>query len=73
MQRKNYSNEFNARAVKLEVSSDLSMAQVVRDLKVPYEVFRRWLKQFGSQPEGTVLTTSNEHDELITSNRSIRQ
>ena len=72
MQRKSYRNEFKSEAVKLAERSEVSVAQVARDLGVRYEVLRRWVKQFGSQPNGKASVTPDEHAELIRLRRENR-
>lgn len=72
MQRKHYSNEFKAEAVKLAERGEVSVAQAARDLGVPYEVLRRWVKEFGIQPDGKRAITPDEHAELIRLRREYR-
>jgi transposase len=72
VQRKSYSNEFKAEAVKLAECGEVSVAQVARDLGVPYEVLRRWVKEFGTQPDGKRAITPDEHAELIRLRREYR-
>lgn len=72
MPRQHYSNEFKAEAVKLAERGDVSVAQVARDLGVTYEVLRRWVKEFGPQPNGKRAITPDEHAELIRLRRENR-
>jgi transposase len=70
--RTHYSNEFKAEAVKLAERGEVSVAQAARDLGVPYEVLRRWVKEFGTQPDGKRAITPDEHAELIRLRREHR-
>ena len=72
MQRKHYSNEFKAEAVKLAERGEVSVAQAARDLGVPYEVLRRWVKEFGTQLHGNVASTPDEQAELLRLRRENR-
>jgi transposase len=72
VQRKSYSNDFKAEAVKLAERGEVSVAQVARDLGGTYEVLRRWVKEFGPQPNGKAAITLDEHTELIRLRRENR-
>lgn len=72
MKRKQYSNEFKLESVKLSQSSDLSVAQVARDLGVNAELLRRWIRQFGTKPDGKKCVTPDEHSELVKLRRENR-
>lgn len=73
MSRNNYSNEFKMEAVRLAERGDVPVAQVARDLGMNAEVLRRWLKQFGTKPDGSAGVTPDEHDELIRLRRELRR
>ena len=72
MERKHYSSEFKAEAVRLAARGEVSVSAVARDLGVSYEVLRRWVKQFGPQPGGRVAVSPDEHAELIRLRREHR-
>lgn len=72
MQRKHYSNESKAEAVKLAERGEVSVAQVAQDLGVTYEVLRRWVKEFGIRPDGKRAITLDEHAKLIRLRRENR-
>ena len=60
MQRKSYCNEFKAEAPHTGRPGG------------PYEVLRRWVKEFGNQPTGKAAITPDEHAELIRLRREYR-
>jgi transposase len=70
--RTNYSNAFKTEAVKLAKRGEVSVVLVAHDLGVPYEVLRRWVKEFGTQPNGKAAITPDEHAELIRLRREHR-
>lgn len=72
MMRKSYSNEFKTEAVRLAERGDVSKAQVARDLEVPYELLRTWVKTFGAQPDGLPGPTPDERAELIRLRREMK-
>ncbi len=51
MQRRKFSREFKIEAVKLVRERGVSSAQAARDLGVHDNVMRKWVKEFGSDPE----------------------
>ncbi len=51
MQRRKFSREFKVEAVKLVRERGVSSAQAARDLGVHDNVMRKWVKEFGSDPE----------------------
>ena len=55
-----------------EERGEVSVAQVARDLGIPYEVLRRWVKEFGTPPNGKPAITPDEHTELIRLRRANR-
>jgi transposase len=51
MKRRKFSREFKIEAVKLVKERGVSVAQAGRDLDVHENVLRKWIKEFGSDPE----------------------
>jgi transposase len=51
MQRRKFSREFKVEAVKLIRERGVSVAQAGRDLGVHENVLRKWVKEFGSDPQ----------------------
>ena len=51
MQRRKFSREFKVEAVKLIRERGVSVAQAGRDLGVHEDVLRKWVKEFGSDPQ----------------------
>ena len=51
MQRRKFSREFMVEAVKLIRERGVSVAQAGRDLGVHENVLRKWVKEFGSDPQ----------------------
>ena len=70
--RREFTNEFKLEAVKLAEKGDVPVAQVARDLGLHETVLRRWMQQFGKQPNGTRLTP-DEHEELIRLRREVHR
>jgi transposase len=70
--RREFTNEFKLEAVKLAEKGDVPVSQVARDLDLHETVLRRWMQQFGKQPNGTRLTP-HEHEELIRLRREVRR
>lgn len=73
MSRQRYSSEYKAEAVRLAEQGQKSAAQVARDLGINVEVLRRWVREFGTKPNGKAAITPAEHEELITLRRKLRQ
>ena len=73
MSRKRYTSEFKAEAVKLAEQGSKSAAQVGRELGVNVEVLRRWVREFGTKPNGRAAITPGEHEELIALRRRLKQ
>jgi len=71
-QRRKFTNEFKLEAVKLAEKGEVPVSQVARDLDLHETVVRRWMQQFGKQPNGTRLTP-DEHEELIRLRREVRR
>ena len=72
MNRRQYTNEFKAEAVRLARSSGKPIAQVARDLGINENILYRWMKTFGSANDGSGKITPNEHEELMRLRREIR-
>ena len=51
MERRQYTREFKLEAVKLVTERGVTIAQASRDLDVNGTVLRRWVKEFGSDPQ----------------------
>ena len=51
MQRRRFSREFKVEAVKLVRERGVSVAQAARELDVHENVLRKWLKEFGADPQ----------------------
>ena len=51
MERRRFTREFKLEAVKLVTEHGVTIAQASRDLDVNGTVLRRWVKEFGSDPE----------------------
>ena len=51
MQRRKFGREFKLEAVKLVRDRGVSVAQAARDLDVHENVLRKWVREFGSDPE----------------------
>ncbi len=51
MQRRKFSREFKVEAVRLVKARGISVAQAGRDLDVHENVLRKWMKDFGSDPQ----------------------
>lgn len=73
MSRKRYTSEYKAEVVRLAEQGQKSTAQVARDLGVNVEVLRRWVREFGTRPDGKPAITPSEHEELIALRRKLRQ
>lgn len=50
MQRRKFGREFKVEAVGLVRERDVSVAQASRDIDVHENVLRKWVKEFGSDP-----------------------
>jgi len=51
MARRRFTREFKLEAVKLVTDRGVTIAQASRDLDVNGTVLRRWVKEFGSDPQ----------------------
>ena len=51
MERRRFTREFKLEAVKLVTERGVTLAQAARDLDISGQVLRRWVKEFGSDPE----------------------
>jgi transposase len=51
MERRRFTREFKLEAAKLVSERGVSIAQAARDLDINGQVLRRWVKEFGSDPQ----------------------
>ena len=51
MERRRFTREFELEAVRLVTDRGVTIAQASRDLDVNGTVLRRWVKEFGSDPQ----------------------
>ena len=51
MERRKYSREFKLEAVNLVKERGVAIVQAARDLDLNHNVLRRWVKEFGSDPQ----------------------
>jgi transposase len=51
MERRRFTREFKVEAVKLVTERGVGIGQASRDLEVDSTVLRRWVKEFGSDPQ----------------------
>ena len=51
MERRRFSREFKLEAVKLVTERGVAIAQAARDLDISGQGLRRWVKEFGSDPQ----------------------
>jgi transposase len=51
MQRRKFSREFKIEAVRLVRERGVSVAQASRDIDVHENVVRKWVKEFGTDPQ----------------------
>jgi transposase len=51
MERRRFTREFKLEAVRLVTERGVTIAQASRDLDVNGTVLRRWVKEFGSDPQ----------------------
>jgi transposase len=72
MNRRQYTNEFKAEAVKLVRSTGQSASQTAKDLGIPANVLYKWMTLFGSPNDGSGKITPNEHEELMRLRRENR-
>jgi len=70
--RRKFTNEFKLEAVKLAERGDIPVSQLARNLDLHETVLRRWMQQYGKQPNGTRLTP-DEQEELIRLPREVRR
>ena len=70
--RRKFTNEFKLEAVKLAERGDIPVSQLARNLDLHETVLRRWMQQYGKQPNGTRLTP-DEQEELIRLRREVRR
>ena len=53
MERRAYTREFKLETVNMLKARGVSLAQAARDLDIRHTVLRRWLKEFGADPQYT--------------------
>jgi len=70
--RRPYPREFRARAVELARASDLTPAQLARDLGVDHETLQRWLQQADIDAGRREGLTTEEKAELARLRREVR-
>ena len=70
--RRPYPREFRTRAVELARTSDLSPAQLARDLGVDRETLQRWLQQADIDAGHREGLTTEEKAELARLRREVR-
>ncbi len=51
MERRKFAREFKLEAVKLVREGGVAVRQAARDLNVHENVLRKWVKEFGSDPQ----------------------
>ena len=51
MERRTYTREFKLETVNMLKARGVSLAQAARDLDIRHTVLRRWLKEFGADPQ----------------------
>ena len=51
MERRRFTREFKVEAVKLVRERDVAIRQAARDLNVHENVLRKWVKEFGADPQ----------------------
>ena len=71
MNRRKHSNEFKMEAVRLAERGDVPIRQLAKDLGICDGLLHKWIKQFGTGPNG-VRMTPDEREELIRLRRELR-
>jgi transposase len=51
MERRKYTREFQLETVNMMKGRGVSLAQAARDLDISHMVLRRWVKEFGADPQ----------------------
>ena len=51
MERRRFTREFKVEAVKLVRERGVALVQAARDLNVHENVLRKWVKEFGADPQ----------------------
>ena len=51
MERRKYTREFKLETVNMMKGRGVSLAQTARDLDIRHTVLRRWVKEFGADPQ----------------------
>jgi len=73
MGRRKYSDEFKEEAVKLAQQENVPVSQTAKELGVNAEMLRRWVRDFGTRPDGSRPMTPEEHSENIRLRRELRR
>lgn len=73
MARSKFSDEFKEDAVKLAQKSSIPMSRTAAELGINAELLRRWVKEFGTHPDGSRGMTPEEHTENIRLRRELRR
>lgn len=73
MARRKYSDEFKEEAVKLAQGSGVPMSQTAKDLGINAEMFRCWVRQFGTRAGGERRMSPAEHSEMIRLRRELKR
>ena len=51
MERRRFTREFKVEAIKLACERGVAVGQAARDLNVHENVLRKWVKEFGADPQ----------------------
>lgn len=73
MERRKYSNEFKENAVKLAQRGDIGVSEVATNLGINSGLLHKWVRQFGTKPDGTKCISPDEHAELIRLRRELKR
>ena len=73
MGRRIYSDEFKEESVKLAQRENVPVSQTARELGVNAEMLRRWIRDFGTQRDGSKGMSPQEHSELLRLRRELRR
>ena len=74
LQRRIFSPEFKAEAVRLVNERGVSATQAAKDLGVHYNVLRKWIrKALPTKKTEAALPTANEQAELVRLRREVAQ
>lgn len=73
MLKRKYSDEFKQESVKLAQRSEVPVSQTAKELGVNAEMLRRWVKEFGTRPDGSRCMSVQEHSDMIRLRRELRR